>query len=221
MQKIIIFGSGDQANVILSELKNFKNYKVIGFCDEKIPVNKIINKKYKLKNLGKFKDISKKLLEKTKGIIGIGENKIRRKMVKTCQKINKNFKWISLISKNAIIDNDVTVGEGTVILSGTVVRNDVKIGKHCLLNSKCSIDHNSVISDFASCGPGVVGGGNVFLGKSSFIGIGSTIRNSIKISDDVYIGAHSYVNKNCEKGYLYYGNPIKKIRKKLKMKSKL
>ena len=100
-----------------------------------------------------------------------------------------------------------------MILSGTVVRNDVKIGKHCLLNSKCSIDHNSVISDFASCGPGVVGGGNIFLGKSSFVGIGCTIRNSIKIKDNVYIGAHSYVNKNCEKGYLYYGNPIKKIKK--------
>ena len=60
MQKIIIFGSGDQANVILSELKNFRKYKIIGFCDEKKPVNKIINKKYKLKNLGKIKEISKK-----------------------------------------------------------------------------------------------------------------------------------------------------------------
>ena len=78
MQKIIIFGSNGRVKAIFSELKNFKDYKIIGFCDDKIPVNKIIDYKYKLKNLGKFKDISNKLNGNIKGIIGIGENKIRK-----------------------------------------------------------------------------------------------------------------------------------------------
>ena len=219
--KIIIFGSSYQANVILLELKNFKKFKVIGFCDDKKPTNKIINKKYNLKNLGKFKDISKKIDKNTKGIIGIGENKIRKKIIEECYSINKKFNWISLISKNAIIDNEVSIGAGSIILSGSVIRNNVKIGNHCLINSSCSIDHDTIISDFASCGPGVITGGNVFLGKSSFVGIGSTIKNSIKIDENVFIGGNSFVNKDCGKGYLYFGNPIKKIKKTNQMKSQV
>ena len=213
--KVIIFGSSYQANVIFSELKNFKKFRVIGFCDDKVPINKLINNKYKLKNLGKFKEISNNI----KGIIGIGENKIRKKIVRECSAINKKFKWISLVSKNAIIDKNVTIGEGSIILSGSVIRNDVKIGNHCLINSSCSIDHDTIISNFASCGPGVITGGNVFLGDSSFVGIGSTIKHSIKIDQNVFIGGHSYVNKNCKKGFLYYGSPIKKIKKISQMKS--
>jgi acetyltransferase EpsM len=217
--KVIIFGSSYQANVIFSELKNFKKFRVIGFCDDKVPTNKLINTKYKLKNLGKFKEISKKINNNIKGIIGIGENKIRKKIVRECSTINKKFKWISLVSKNAIIDKNVTIGEGSIILSGSVIRNDVKIGNHCLINSSCSIDHDTIISNFSSCGPGVITGGNVFLGDSSFVGIGSTIKHSIKIDQNVFIGGHSYVNKNCKKGFLYYGSPIKKIKKISQMKS--
>jgi sugar O-acyltransferase (sialic acid O-acetyltransferase NeuD family) len=212
--KVIIFGSSYQANVIFSELQRFKEFKVIGFCDDKIPTNKLINTKYKLKNLGKFREVSKKINDNVKGIIGIGENKLRKKIVKECYIIKKKFKWINLISKNAIIDKNVTIGEGSVVLSGSVIRNDVKIGNHCLINSSCSIDHDTIISDFASCGPGVIMGGNVFLGNSSFIGIGSTVKHSIKMDQNVFIGGHSYVNKDCKKGFLYYGSPIKKISKK-------
>ena len=217
--KVIIFGSSYQANVIFSELKNFKKFRVIGFCDDKVPINKLINNKYKLKNLGKFKEISKKINNNIKGIIGIGENKIRKKIVRECSAINKKFKWISLVSKNAIIDKNVTIGEGSIILSGSIIRNDVKIGNHCLINSSCSIDHDTIISNFSSCGPGVITDGNVFLGDSSFVGIGSTIKHSIKIDQNVFIGGHSYVNKNCKKGFLYYGSPIKKIKKISQMKS--
>ena len=217
--KIIIFGSSYQANVVFSELKNFNNFKVIGFCDHDSSKNNLLNKKNKLRNLGKFEEISKKINNNIKGIIGIGENRIRKKIVKECYIINKKFKWISLISKNAIIDKNVTIDEGSIILSGSVIRNDVKIGKHCLINSSCSIDHDNIISDFSSCGPGVTTGGNVFLGNSSFVGIGSTIKNSVKIDQNVFIGGHSYVNKNCKSGFLYYGNPIKKIKKISQMKS--
>ncbi len=217
--KIIIFGSSYHAAVIFSELKNFKKFKVLGFCDEKKTAAQILKSKFKLKDLGSFKDISKKIDRNTKGIIGIGENKIRKKIVRECYLLNKKFKWINLISKNSIIDRNVHTGEGSVILSGTVIRNDVKIGNHCLINSSCSIDHDTILSDFSSCGPGVVSGGNVFIGQSSFVGIGSTIKHSIKISDNVIIGGNSYVNKSCSSGFLYFGNPIKKIKKISKIKS--
>lgn len=215
---IIIFGSSYQSIVIYKELIDLKK-KVIGFCDENIPTGKLIKNTNGLKNLGAFDNLPKDKRKNLCGIIGIGENRIRQKIVKNISKIDKNFNWINLISKNAYVCPDVKIGKGTAILSGTVIRNNVNIGEHCLINSSCSIDHDSNFDDFSSCGPGVTTGGNVKVGKMSFIGIGSTIKNSIKIEENVFIGGHSYVNKNCKKGYLYFGVPIKKIKQTKLMKS--
>ena len=35
MKKIIIFGSGDHAKVLLTEILKLKRYNFLGFCDEK------------------------------------------------------------------------------------------------------------------------------------------------------------------------------------------
>ena len=35
MKKIIIFGSGDHAKVVLNEILKLKKYDFLGFCDEK------------------------------------------------------------------------------------------------------------------------------------------------------------------------------------------
>ena len=216
--KIIIFGSSYQANVVYNELSWLKK-SVIGFCDDANKGKNILHKNRKLKNLGKFEEIPTKILKNSVGVIGIGENKIRKQIVYKVKRVKNDFKWIKLVSRFAKVSPNTVIGEGTVILSGSVIRNNVKIGDHCLINSSCSIDHDNQIDDFASCGPGVITGGNVKVGKMSFIGIGSTIKHSIKIERNVIIGGHSFVNKNCRKEFLYFGVPAKKIKSVKSMKS--
>ena len=52
----------------------------------------------------------------------------------------------------------------------------------------------------------------MIVGKKSHIGIGTSVKQGIKICNDTIIGANSYVNKNCEKKSIYYGSPAKKIK---------
>ena len=99
-------------------------------------------------------------------------------------------------------------------MAGTTINNHTKIGKHCLINTSSSIDHDNYFDDFSSCGPGVVTGGNVIVGNSSYIGIGSTVKNGVIIGKNTLIGGHSFVNKNCKDNTIYYGVPIKKIKKR-------
>ena len=42
MKKIIIFGTGDHARVIFSEIIQLKNFKVLGFSDNLLKKGKII-----------------------------------------------------------------------------------------------------------------------------------------------------------------------------------
>lgn len=210
MKKIIIFGSGNHSKAILAEIiKNKNSFKMIGFYDENKKKNEeIIKIKSKVyKNIYKSIDINSKSLH---GIIGIGDNNLRKQIFKRTYNINKNFKWATVISTNSIINSQVRVGKGTFIGSNCFVNINSKIGDHCIINSSSSLDHDNQIHNFASIGPGTISGGNVIIGESTHIGIGTVIRNNINIGRNILVGGGSYVNKDLKSHSLYYGVPVKK-----------
>ena len=214
MKKILIIGSGFHSKVVLSEIVQIKGYKVIGFIDEKLKKGTTIEiyKKQKYKVVGNIKEIKKLLDKNVFGIIGVGSNFLRKKISRKIDKIYKNFKWLTIISKNCTINGNVKIGKGSIIVSGSVINNGTIIEKHCLINTTSSIDHDNIFEDYSSTGPGVITGGNVKLGQCSHLGIASTVKHQILIKSNTVIGARSLVLKNCDKNSVYFGIPAKKIR---------
>lgn len=53
--------------------------------------------------------------------------------------------------------------------------------------------------------------GEVVIGNNVFIGMNSIILRETHIGDNVIIGAGSVVSKDCESGWVYAGNPAKKV----------
>jgi len=212
-KKIIIFGAGCHAKVVFSEIIKLKKYEIGGFVDEFSDRGKVIltHKKREFKNIGPLKNI--KNLGKYSGIIAVGSNKLRKKIYDQVINFFKNFKWQKIISKDAIISNNVFIDEGSVVISNTVINTGTKIGKHCLINTSSSIDHDNKFDDFSGTGPGVITGGKVKVGRLTYLGIGSIIKNEVTIGKNSYIGGSSFVNKNCDHNSLYFGVPAKKIKK--------
>lgn len=210
MKKFVIFGSGDHAKVILSELIIKKN-KIIGFVDENKKKGELIIKlnKKNFFNLGNISEILKNNKNLT-GIIGVGLNHLRKKIYQKILTVNKNFKFAKVISNNAIVNSNVEIGDGTFVSPGVIINIGTKIKNHCIINTSCSIDHDNYFDEFSSTGPGVITGGNVFVGRETHIGMGSIIKNNIRIQKNSLIGSNSYVNKNCEKNCIYFGSPAKK-----------
>ncbi|RDC44676.1 acetyltransferase [Adlercreutzia equolifaciens subsp. celatus] len=52
----------------------------------------------------------------------------------------------------------------------------------------------------------------VTIGDNVFIGAGSIVLPGVTIGNNVVIGAGSIVAKNCEEGYVYAGNPARKLK---------
>ena len=226
-KKIVIFGGNDHSRVIFSEIVKQKKYNILGFVDDfsKKKEKKISYRNKDYLNLGTTKNFiqQKKLNKKNNisGIIGIGQNIIRKKIVNEITKLDKNFKWEKIISKNCILNGNLEIGEGSLIMSGVTINTQTKIGKHCIINTSSSIDHNNNFKNFSSCGPGVITGGNVNVGENSYIGIGATIKNGIKIGKNTIIGGNSYVNKNCTDNSIYFRVPAKLIKKNRKRENVL
>ena len=209
MKKIVIFGTGGHAKVILSELLKQKKYKEIIFVSKEKKKYLYFNKKkYKIFNNFKIKSGDKK--SKVYGVIAIGDNYLRYKLYKKYSKIYPKLAWAIIKSKDAIVNKNVKLSAGSMIITGSVINAGSIIGKHCIINTKSSIDHDNIFSDFSSTGPGVITGGKVKVGKLSHIGIGSAICQNIDIANNTIVGGKSFVNKNCEKNSIYFGTPARK-----------
>jgi len=216
-KNIVIFGSGAHAKVVFSEIIKIKKYNFLGFVDDFSQKGKkiITYKKKSFFNLGKIRDVIKNNGRgKLYGIIGVGFNYIRKKIVNEVFKLDKTFKWETVISKNCILNGNINIGKGSLIMSGVVINTETTIGNHCIINTSSSIDHDNYFRDFSSCGPGVVTGGKVTLGENSYLGIGSIVKHGVQIGKNTVIGGNSFVNRKCLDNFLYFGIPAKQIRKR-------
>jgi|TARA_B100001964_G_scaffold240608_1_gene310804 sugar O-acyltransferase (sialic acid O-acetyltransferase NeuD family) len=209
VKKIIIFGSGDYSEVVLKIIIESKSYNLVGYIDIE---NKNTKNLKQLKYLGKIEQ-NKSLLNNSdiSGIVAIGCNYIRKEVVDEVHKINNKFIWRTLKHPSVSFCDTSSVGEGSVIVTGVVINGRSKIGSHCLINTNSSLNHDNILDDFSSTGPGVNTGGNVLIGKYCYIGIGSSIKHNITIKNNTIIGAQSYVNSDCEGNSLYYGIPAKRV----------
>lgn len=207
-KNLVIIGNGKHAKVIKDEVNKKKEYKIISI------INLLINDttKKQMCNLEKLKRIKKNFFT----VIAFGRGDIRERIVYLLKKLKIKTKWAKIISKNTIISSSTKIGDGSVIVSGSIINTGTTIGKHCLINTGSIIDHDNEFKDFSGCGPGTITGGSVKVGKKSYIGLGSKIKNNILIENSVIIGSSSNVIKNCNKESIYFGNPAKKIRKKRK-----
>lgn len=215
MKEIIIFGGGGHAKIVLDCIKLMKNYRIIGFVDNK---NYSFALSKKIKYLGSVEDFSKIIkgqeIQNIFGIVAIGSNIIRKKIVLEVNKFIKKFKWANIIHPSSVISATVKIGSGNMILAGSIICSDTQINNHVSINTGTYIDHDNFFSNFSSTGPGVTIGGNVKVGESCFLGIGCTIRHNITIGNNTVIGGQSFVRKNCKSNSLYFGVPAKRIKQR-------
>jgi sugar O-acyltransferase (sialic acid O-acetyltransferase NeuD family) len=208
-KNIIIFGSGGHSKVIVDTIEKEEKFQLVGFIDDNKNEN-ILD--YKV--IGNDDSLTSLIQEKKifGGIIGIGDNAIRKKLSEKIISVIPDFHFVNCIHPEAIIGKNVVFGFGNVVMAGAIINTSSKIENHCILNTGCSVEHDCEISDFSSIGPGATLGGSVKIGKYSAIGLGATILPNVKIGSNCIVGAGSLVCKNARKNSVYYDSPSKFIR---------
>lgn len=211
MKNIFIFGASGHGRSTLNIIQSEQKYSLIGFIDS----IKTVGSDYcGYPILGRESDIGKLIQshEVKYFIIAIGDNYQRFAAAERIQKSYPSLDLVTSIHPSAVISSDVTIGAGSVIMPHVTVVSGCRIGKGCILNTKSSLDHDSVMGDWSSLAPGVTTGGNVKIGIRSSIGLGTNIIEKIEIGQDTVIGAGSLVLKNISDRLLAYGSPCKAVR---------
>ncbi len=97
------------------------------------------------------------------------------------------------------------------------VNAEVKIGKHCIVNTASVIEHECVIEDFVHISPNATLAGNITVKEGAHIGIGANIIQGVNIGKYAVIGAGAVVISDVPDYAVVVGNPAKliKIREEL------
>jgi sugar O-acyltransferase (sialic acid O-acetyltransferase NeuD family) len=215
MEKIVIIGASGHAKVIIDLVEKEGRYAIAGLLDmSRKPGDTVLG--YPI--LGPEESLLdwQEPLGIVGGIIAIGDNWIRKKVVDKMRKLQANFRFVTAIHPDASIGKEASFGEGTVVMAGAVVNPASKIGNFCILNTRCSLDHDSAMGDFASLAPGVTAGGNVSIGAYSAISLGANIIHGVSIGSHSVIGAGATVLQDMPDYTVAYGVPAVVVRERQK-----
>lgn len=190
-----LYGASGHAKVIIDILEA-NHVKIDGLVDDNPDINELLGYPV-FHGKGNLSPL----------IISIGDNKVRQAI---SHKLNVSFG--SAIDPSAVISPRATVQEGTVVMQGAIIQSCVVIGRHCIINTGTSIDHECVVEDYVHVSPHSTLCGNVHVGEGSWIGAGTTVLPGVKIGKWCVIGAGSVVAKNIPDGMLAVGNRCKIIK---------
>ena len=138
-------------------------------------------------------------------IVGFASTKAKKKLFEELS-AKSNLSFPNIVSKHALVNDDVQLGKGVVITDfcwistnveiddatflnvGTLVGHDATIGKYCSFMSQCDICGNTKIDECVYCGA-----------KTFFL-------QGIKVGNNAETAAGAIVIKNVKKNEIVSGN---------------
>ncbi|MEG1705527.1 MAG: acetyltransferase [Clostridia bacterium] len=207
-KKVVIIGASGHAKVI-ADIIDKSGDIVYGFLDDNIEEGTIIAGIQSFKVIGRVVECIEivKNNPDVQFIIGIGDNKVRKKIAEKYK-----LPYYIAIHPSATIGLNVQISEGTVIMANSTINTSSFIGKHSIINTGSIIEHDNYIDNYVHISPNATLAGTVKIGELTHIGASTTVINNIEIIGNVIVGAGAVVIKSILASGTYVGVPVRKVK---------
>lgn len=213
MKKLVLFGTGDLAEIARFYFEKDAGYEVAAFT---------VDRKYKKADsflelpVYDFAHIEEKFppdeYEMFIAMAYTHLNKTREDKFNEAKK--KGYTLASYISSRITcwIEKE-DIGENCFILEDNTIQPFVKIGNNTMLWSGNHIGHHAEIGNHVFITSHVVLSGRTKVGDNSFIGVNATINDHVEIAPKCVIGSGALITKNTEEGCVYKSKYTEKYKK--------
>jgi sugar O-acyltransferase (sialic acid O-acetyltransferase NeuD family) len=201
---LVIFGSGDIAQLAHFYFTTDSNYEVVGFT---VDADFITENKFCGLPVVPFEDLADFFSSDTHELfVALSYSKLNQvRKEKYIATKALGFRLASYISSRSTVLNSGNIGDNCFILEDNTIQPFVTIGNNVTLWSGNHIGHHSIIHDHCFIASQVVISGGVDIGKDCFIGVNATLRDHIKVGEKCVIGAGVLLLADAEPEGVYMG----------------
>ena len=201
---LVIFGSGDIAQLAHYYFSTDSNYEVVAFT---VDANYIKESAFCGLPVVAFEDVAKNYPPDSYDFfVALSYSKLNAvRKEKFLAAKEMGYKLVSFISSRATVLNEGRIGENCFIFEDNTIQPFVTIGNNVTLWSGNHIGHHSVIHDHTFIASHVVISGGVEIGEQCFVGVNATLRDHIKIGDRCVVGAGALLLADAAPEGVYIG----------------
>lgn len=171
MENLLIIGAGGHAQVVYETALLTGKYKKISFLDDSF----LKEKDMKLNVIGKIDDYKNLSNEYNYAFVAIGNNELRIKLIK--ELLESGYEVPILIHPKAYLSSFSRVGKGTILLAGSIVNVNTKIGMGNIININSTVDHDCILEDGCHVCSGAIVRSMVTLERLTLVGAGVVIKS--------------------------------------------
>jgi sugar O-acyltransferase (sialic acid O-acetyltransferase NeuD family) len=201
-KSLVIFGTGDIAQLAHYYFSTDSNYEVVAFT---VDAEYVTMSEFCGLPVVPFEDLAKLYPAAIHEIfVALSYSKLNqlRKEKYTAAK-ELGYSLASYISSHATILNGGRIGDNCFIFEDNTIQPFVEIGNNVTLWSGNHIGHHSIIHDHCFIASHVVVSGGVVIHASCFIGVNATLRDHINIGEKCVIGAGAIMLADAEPEGVY------------------
>lgn len=211
MKKLVIFGSGDIAELAHFYFTNDTAYDVVAFTVDAaylgetsflglpvVPFEEVAER-YPPEQFDLFIALSYSRI-----------NALRKEKYQAAKALG--YYLPSYVSSRATVLNQGRIGENCFVLEDNTVQPFVRIGNNITLWSGNHIGHHSIIRDHCFIASHIVVSGGVEVGEQCFIGVNATLRDHIKVGDRCVLGAGVLLLADADSDGVYLGSATERSR---------
>ncbi|MBX2943806.1 MAG: acetyltransferase [Cyclobacteriaceae bacterium] len=208
MNKLIIFGTGDIAQIANYYFDIDSNFEVVAFTVDK---EYLAEDTFEGKPVVAFDELEQLYPpEKFQLFIALSYSKLNKiRAAKYEEAKKKGYTLTSYISSKCTYLSQHPPGDNCFIFEDNTIQPFVKIGNNVTLWSGNHIGHHSTIEDHNFISSHVVISGHCHIKSFCFLGVNATIHNNITIESENVVGAGAIISKSTHAKEVYL--PAKSI----------
>ncbi|MGB0960089.1 MAG: acetyltransferase [Halocynthiibacter sp.] len=203
-QKTCLYGAGGHGRVVAAQMRA-AGYSALSFADKNRTIGELVDGVPTT-----YSDISD-IPRDVNVIASIGDNKARKIAFENRRDASGATTYF--MCPHATHHSEISIGDGSMILSGAVLNPGSRIGAGVIVNSSAVIEHDCQIGNYCHISPNATLAGGVTLHEGVWVGAGAVVIQGLSIAPWTIIGAGAVVTRDIKDTGTYIGAPARLISK--------
>ena len=207
MKPLLLIGGGGHCHACIDVIEGEQKYRIAGIV---LPTRGDHADIMGYPVSGADEDLPALLAKTPNAIVTVGQIKSAAIRIKLFELLKTHGAHLPIIqSPSSYCSKHAVIGEGTILMHGSMVNAGAQVGANCIINSQTLIEHDVEIADHCHISTGAKVNGSVRIGKETFIGSGSIVKEGVKIGTGVVIGGGQLILKDVPDGKTFKAQHVK------------